>query len=86
MYRIEYLASVVDEDIPKLTKAVRNQVKAAIEKKLGAYPIEFGKPLRYSLKGARRLRVGDWRVIYKIERSGVVLVLKIGHRREIYEG
>ena len=86
IYRIEYLASVVDEDIPKLTKLVRKQIKAAIEKKLASHPIEFGKPLRYSLKGARRLRVGDWRVIYKIGPPDVVLVVKIGHRREIYEG
>ena len=85
-YRIEYLATVVDEDIPKLTTFVRQQVKTAIETKLASHPIEFGRPLRYSLKGARRLRVGDWRVIYKIEPPNVVLVLKIGHRREIYEG
>ncbi len=85
-YRIEYLASVIDEDIPTLTKSTRERIKNAIEKKLTSHPIEFGKPLRYSLKGARRLRVGDWRVIYKIEAPGVVLVVKIGHRREIYEG
>jgi mRNA interferase RelE/StbE len=84
-YRIEYLESVVDEDIPKLTKSVRKQVKSAIEKKLASHPVEFGKPLRFSLKGARRLRVGDWRVIYKIEPPNLVLVVKIGHRREIYE-
>ena len=84
-YRIEYLESVVDEDIPKLTKSVRKQVKTAIERKLASHPVEFGKPLRFSLKGARRLRVGDWRVIYKIEPPDLVLVVKIGHRREIYE-
>ncbi len=85
IYRLEYLKSVVDDDIPKLTKVVRKQVKTAIEKKLATRPIEFGKPLRYSHKGARRLRVGDWRVIYRIEPPDVVLVVKIGHRREIYE-
>jgi mRNA interferase RelE/StbE len=84
-YRIEFLESVVDEDIPKLTKSVRKQVKTAIEKKLASHPVEFGKPLRFSLKGARRLRVGEWRVIYKIEPPNLVLVVKIGHRREIYE-
>jgi mRNA interferase RelE/StbE len=84
-YRIEYLESVVDEDLPKLGKSVRKQVKTAIEKKLASHPVEFGKPLRFSLKGARRLRVGDWRVIYKIEPPNLVLVVKIGHRREIYE-
>ncbi len=84
-YRIEYLESVVDEDIPKLTRSVRKQVKTAIEKKLASHPVEFGKPLRFSLKGARRLRVGDWRVICKIEPPDLVLVVKIGHRREVYE-
>ena len=84
-YRIEYLESVVREDIPKLSRAVRGRVRTAIEQKLGSHPVEFGKPLRYSLKGARRLRVGDWRVIYKIEPPDVVLVVKIGRRREIYD-
>ena len=43
IHRIEYLASVVDEDIPKLTKPVRKQIKAAIEKKLASHPIELGR-------------------------------------------
>lgn len=84
-YRIEYLASVVEEDIPSLGGPVRGGIKAAIEMKLSVHPIEFGKPLRYSHKGARSLRVGDWRVIYKIEPPDVVLVVNIGHRREVYE-
>jgi mRNA interferase RelE/StbE len=84
-YRIEYLESVVREDIPKLSKDVRLRVRRAIEEKLATHPVEFGKPLRYSLKGARRLRVQDWRVIYTIEPPNVVLIVKIGHRREVYE-
>jgi mRNA interferase RelE/StbE len=83
-YRIEYLESVVREDIPALPKDVRTRIRAAIEQKLASRPVEFGKPLRYSLKGARRLRVGDWRVVYAIEPPGVVLVVKIGHRKEVY--
>jgi mRNA interferase RelE/StbE len=84
-YRIEYLESVVREDIPSLSKDVRNRIRKAIEQKLGSHPVEFGKPLRYSLKGARRLRVEDWRVVYTIEAPDVVLIVKIGHRREVYE-
>ena len=45
-YRVEYLASVVAEDIPKLTKPIRNRSKAAIETKLASHPIEFGKLFR----------------------------------------
>ena len=47
--------------------------------------MEFGKPLRYSLKGARSLRAGDYRVVFAIERDDVVLIVKIGHRRDVYE-
>ncbi len=83
-YRVEYLESVVRRDIPKLSKTVRQRIRQAIEVKLTSRPIEFGKPLRYSLKGARRIRIGDYRVIYRIEPSKTVVVLKIGHRREVY--
>jgi len=84
-FRVEYLESVLKEDIPLLSAPARRNIKKAIEIKLKHYPIEFGKPLRYSLKGARRLRVGDYRVIYKIEKNQTVLIIKIGHRKEVYE-
>ena len=84
-YRIEYLRSVVTDDIPALPKSAQRQLRRAIEQKLTAHPFELGKPLRYSLLGARRHRVGDYPVIYRIEPPDVVLVVKIGHRRKVYE-
>lgn len=84
-YRIEYLESVVAVDIPRFSKAAQRRIKRAIESKLSSHPMEFGKPLRYSLKGARRLRVGDYRVIYTIEPDEVVLIVTIGDRRDVYE-
>jgi addiction module RelE/StbE family toxin len=84
-YRIEYLESVVRDDIPGLSATAKRQIAAAIDRKLGSHPVEFGKPLRYSFKGARRLRVGDYRVIYTIEPPDIVVIIKIGHRREVYE-
>ena len=83
-YRIEYLESVVRHDIPSLSATAKRQIRAAIDRKLRSHPVEFGKPLRYSFKGARRLRVGDYRVIYTIEPPDVVVIVKIGHRREVY--
>lgn len=83
-FRIEYLESVVRHDIRELPAAAKRQIRSAIDRKLGTHPVEFGKPLRYSLKGARRLRVGDYRVIYTIEPPDVVVIVKIGHRREVY--
>lgn len=83
-FRIEYLESVVAKDIPAIAKSDRERIRSAIEHKLGTNPVGFGKPLQYSLKSARRLRVGDVRVIYTI-RGDIVLIVKIGHRREVYD-
>ncbi len=87
LYRIEYLASVVDEDIPRLPKSVRNLIKRAIEERLVIDPIGLGKPLRYSLKGHRRLRVGDYRIVYRIDQDAqLVTIVVIKHRKDVYEG
>ena len=46
---------------------------------------ELGKALKGRWKGLRRLRVGQYRVIYAIKGDiAVILLLKIGHRKEIY--
>ena len=83
-YRVRYLESVVRADIPTLPKAARERIRRAIETKLATNPVEFGKPLQYSLKGARRLRVGDYRVVFVIDGDEVTIV-KIGNRKEVYE-
>ncbi len=44
------------------------------------------KRLTRDLVGRFRFRVGDWRVIYRVDRSiGQVHVLVVAHRREVYE-
>ena len=86
-YRIEYLRSVVEEDIPLLPKSVRNLIKRAIEERLTVDPVGLGKPLRYSLKGHRRLRVGDYRIVYRINSEDLIVTLVIiKHRKNVYEG
>lgn len=86
LYIIEYLDLVVKEDIPSLSHTVKGRIKRAIEERLMIDPIGFGKPLRYSLKGHRRLRVGDYRVVYKIEAQyHKVIISAIKHRKEVYE-
>jgi mRNA interferase RelE/StbE len=85
VYKIEYVESV-KSDLASISKSNKEQIRKAIEKKLGTNPIEFGKPLQYSLKGLRRLRVGDYRIVFKIEEEKkTVLIVKISHRREVYD-
>lgn len=84
LYTVRYDDSVVEKDIPRLSTTAGKQIKKAIESRLTVDPIGFGKPMRYTLSGYRRLRVGDYRIIYRIEELTVKIV-KIGHRKEVYE-
>ena len=44
-----------------------------------------GSALKGELSGLRRIRVGDYRVIYEIDEAEVrVLVVRVRHRRDVY--
>ncbi len=85
-YTIRYLEDVIRKHIPLLSSSAKTIIKRAIEERLTVNPIIFGKPLRYSLTGHRRLRVGDYRVIYRIEaKTNTVFITAIKHRKDVYE-
>ena len=83
-FSIVYDVNVTTIDIPALPVRNREQVKRAIVERLTVDPIGLGKPLQGKYKGYRRLRVGDWRILYRIEDS-TVFIDAIGNRRDIYE-
>ena len=83
-FYIEYHELVVKEDIPKLSQKEKTRVREAIETKLKTKPELFGKPLRKSLKNYRSLRIGNYRVIYRIEGEKVKIFI-IQHRSTVYE-
>lgn len=84
---IEYLDTVVSDDIPALPKTIRQLVKRAIETRLTVEPVGLGKPLRYSFVGHRRIRVGDYRIVYRVDvKALVVTIVLIKHRKDVYEG
>lgn len=81
-FEIQY-AEIAKRDRPKLSKKIQEQIQRDIERKLRVMPEVFGKPLRKSLKGYRKLRVGDYRIIFRIE-GNTVKIFRIGHRSIIY--
>ena len=83
MYKLVYSDQVIEKDIPKLSKPIKERIKNTIESKLLIDPIQFGKPLRYSLKGCRSLRIGDYRVIYQLVATKIN-ILVIQHRKDCY--
>jgi mRNA interferase RelE/StbE len=49
-------------------------------------PRRFGHALTGDLKGLWRYRVGDYRIVASIaDERFVVLVVTVGHRREVYD-
>ncbi len=85
-YQIVYLDTVVAEDIPALPTKMRERIKRAIETRLALDPVGLGKPLRYSFKGHRRIRVGDYRIIFRVDNDKkLVTVILIKHRKDVYE-
>lgn len=83
-FSLLYHHLVVEEDIPRLSSDWKDKIKRAIEEKLMTAPEAYGKPLRRSLKGFRKLRVGDYRVIYRIDGKSVKIFV-IQHRSVAYK-
>jgi len=84
-YAVIYEKAVVKHHIPDLPSDLRGRVQESIERNLFETPERKGKPLTGSFKGHRRLRVGDYRVIYRIDPAKkIVYVVAIKHRREAY--
>ena len=60
------------------------RVKKAIETRLAVDPEKYGQPLKGNLKGYRKLRIGEYRIVYKVVEDEIS-ILGIRHRREIYK-
>ncbi len=82
-YRIKIEKRVV-KSLLALPKKVRHQLSTAIDS-LAENPRPTGTKKLAGSTNLYRLRVGSYRIIYKIEDAElIVLLVKIGHRRDIY--
>ena len=82
MYTLLYTMSAVN-DIRKLDTVVKKRIK----KKLEEYAINphlYAKKLVNSTLGSYRWRVGNYRIVFDIDGTKIV-ILRVGHRREIYK-
>lgn len=76
-----------EKQFSKLGRPAQREIERYIAKHLETEedPRRFGKPY-LSVKGAWRYRIGDYRLVCAIRELQVtVLVLKVGHRREVYD-
>ena len=81
-YSLRIKASAVRE-LERIDKSVRSRLITAVDR-LVDNP-HRGQQLKGELTGLRRVRVGDYRIIYEIDAGElVILVIRVGHRRHIY--
>jgi mRNA-degrading endonuclease RelE of RelBE toxin-antitoxin system len=68
----------------QLPATIRGRLRQLVLR-LGNWPAVSGvKPLSGKLAGRYRVRTGDYRMQFRVER-GVIIVEKIGHREGFYE-
>lgn len=83
-FELRYHPAVRDVDIAALDAKLKSRIKRAIETRLAVAPQHYGEPLRKTLKGYWKLRVGDYRVVFKVS-GQEVWILGIINRKEVYE-
>ncbi|MBW2218386.1 MAG: type II toxin-antitoxin system RelE/ParE family toxin [Deltaproteobacteria bacterium] len=72
----------VSRDLKKIDKNIADKILQKIEQELpdkaDTFPALTGK-----FAGLRKFRVGNYRVVYSII-NDTAIILRIGHRREVY--
>ena len=86
--RVEY-SKGAERDLDRLPAKTRNRIVLKV-----AYfarqddPLRFAKRLKPPLHDRWRFRIGEYRVVFQIGEDGeirLLLILKVGHRKEVYE-
>lgn len=82
-YTVEFSTSALRE-FKALERAVQRRIAAHIDG-LAINPFPPGARKLQGETAQFRIRIGDYRIIYRVDGKRVtVLILKIGHRREVY--
>ena len=82
-YELRYHPDVRDIDIPQLNETIKKRIRKAIEQRLSTSPHMYGEPLRKTLKGYWKLRAGDYRVVFKVDKNEV-RIFAIINRKDVY--
>lgn len=87
-YRVMYAAHAL-RDLGSFDRHIAQRIVRTVKRYTTTeQPLLFAKRLTEPLADKWRFRVGDYRVIFRVEKDGVVtilLVLRIKHRREAYQ-
>ena len=83
MVNIEWTEGAV-KDLEKLDKPIAQRILRRLAWFSKNFQRIVPEPLTGEFKGAFKLRIGNWRVVYTVEGKTIVIQF-IGHRSEIYK-
>ena len=82
-YEIQFKESAVKE-LKKISKPDAKSILLKIIENLSRNPESY-PALKGDLRGMKKLRFCDYRIIFTVEKK-LVLILRVGHRKDIYVG
>ncbi len=82
-YKLLYHPAIRD-DLKKINEKLKKRIKKVLETRTATVPERYGEPLRKTLKGYWKMRVGDYRIVYRIVKQEII-ILAIVHRKNIYK-
>ncbi|MCU0598767.1 MAG: type II toxin-antitoxin system RelE/ParE family toxin [Desulfobacterales bacterium] len=83
-FTLRYHPDVRDVELPLINKNIKQRIKKGIEERLVIAPEKYSDPLRKTLKGYRKMRIGDYRVLLKVI-GAQICILGIRHRKDAYQ-
>jgi len=85
-WKIEFIPAA-EKELARLDKEAAREIKRFLRDRVAPNPKAFGKDLKGQLRDFWRWRVGDYRILGRIEEDKVlVLIVHVGHRRNVYGG
>jgi len=82
------ISDITEGQLRKLDRTVQKRILDWLDDRIEGCknPRHFGEPLKGDQAGFWRYRIGDYRVLCDIrDKKVIVLVLTIGHRRQVYK-
>lgn len=88
-YKIKLHKEVISKDSLLFDLKTKEKIKSKCIEMLSQKPEEVGAPLRFELRGYRKLKIfNDYRIIYRVEKQQVfvfILAVEIRRNEEVYK-
>lgn len=84
-WTIYYDDRVLKSDLDQIDREASLRIRSAIENKLIINPFLYSKPLSGFAALYYKFRVGDYRIVFRVNGTQLIVVVLISHRKDVYK-